>query len=189
MQGLGSGAIALFGGEDLQRRYLPEVATAAASPRSRSPSGRPDPTSLRWRLRARRDGDGYVLDGEKTWISNAGIADLYVVFARDERGGAKGISRIRRRCGDAGLERDRANRNDVAAPTRDVVRFSQACGFRLGTASARKATVSKSRWRRSTSFAARSARRRSASRAGRWTSRSRTSSRAGSSARRSPRCS
>src|SRR6185437_11107786 len=42
---------------------------------------------------ARRDGDGYVLEGEKTWISNAGIADLYVVFARTgEAPGAKGIS-------------------------------------------------------------------------------------------------
>ena len=44
-------------------------------------------------MTATRDGDGYVLDGEKTWISNGGIADLYVVFARTgEAPGAKGIS-------------------------------------------------------------------------------------------------
>ena len=44
-------------------------------------------------MTAARDGDGYVLDGEKTWISNGGIADLYVVFARTgEAPGAKGIS-------------------------------------------------------------------------------------------------
>jgi acyl-CoA dehydrogenase len=42
---------------------------------------------------ARRDGDDYVLDGDKTWISNGGIADFYVVFARTgEQPGARGIS-------------------------------------------------------------------------------------------------
>ncbi len=42
---------------------------------------------------ARRDGDDYVLDGEKTWISNGGIADLYIVFARTgEAPGARGLS-------------------------------------------------------------------------------------------------
>ena len=44
-------------------------------------------------MTAQRYGDGYVLDGEKTWISNGGIADLYVVFARTGEGpGAKGLS-------------------------------------------------------------------------------------------------
>ncbi|TIN44882.1 MAG: acyl-CoA dehydrogenase, partial [Mesorhizobium sp.] len=44
-------------------------------------------------MTATRDGDSYVLSGEKTWISNGGIADLYVVFARTgEAPGAKGLS-------------------------------------------------------------------------------------------------
>ena len=54
-------------------------------------------------LSAREDGDSYVLDGDKTWISNGGIADFYVVFARTgEAPGARGITRLHRRCRHAG---------------------------------------------------------------------------------------
>ena len=52
---------------------------------------------------ARRDGDAYVLDGEKTWISNAGIADFYVVFARTSGDGARGLSAFAVDAGDGGL--------------------------------------------------------------------------------------
>src|SRR5579863_2282747 len=82
MQGLGSAPIALFGNAELARRYLPMVANGrcvAAFALSEREAGS-DVAALA--TRARRDGDTYVLDGEKTWISNAGIADLYVVFAR-----------------------------------------------------------------------------------------------------------
>ena len=88
MQGLGSGAIALFGSAELQRRYLPRVAAGeaiAAFALSEREAGS-DVAALT--MRARREGDTYVLDGEKTWISNAGIADFYVVFART--GGERG---------------------------------------------------------------------------------------------------
>lgn len=92
MQGLGSGAIALFGSAELQRRYLPRVAAGeaiAAFALSEREAGS-DVAVLT--MRARREGDAYVLDGEKTWISNAGIADFYVVFARTGGEGGAGLS-------------------------------------------------------------------------------------------------
>lgn len=92
MQGLGSGAITLFGSDALRDRYLPGVVSGtaiAAFALSEREAGS-DVAALA--TRARRDGDCYVLDGEKTWISNAGIADFYVVFARTSETGAKGLS-------------------------------------------------------------------------------------------------
>jgi len=82
MQGLGSGAISLAGSPELQERYLPRVASGeaiAAFALSEAAAGS-DVAAIR--CRARRDGDSYVLDGEKTWISNGGIAEFYCVFAR-----------------------------------------------------------------------------------------------------------
>jgi acyl-CoA dehydrogenase len=92
MQGLGSGPITLFGSDDLRARYLPAVVAGrciAAFALSEREAGS-DVSALA--VTARREGDAYVIDGEKTWISNAGIADLYVVFARTGAGGAKGLS-------------------------------------------------------------------------------------------------
>lgn len=93
MQGLGSGAISLAGTEEHKRRYLPRVASgeAIAAFALSEPDAGSDVAALS--LAAREDGDAYVLDGEKTWISNGGIADFYVVFARTgEAPGARGIS-------------------------------------------------------------------------------------------------
>ncbi len=93
MQGLGSGAITLFGTDAQRRRYLPGVASGTTIPAFAlsEPQAGSDVAALQ--CRARRVGDEYVLDGEKTWISNGGIADIYVVFARTgEAPGAKGIS-------------------------------------------------------------------------------------------------
>ncbi|PXX54714.1 acyl-CoA dehydrogenase [Nocardia tenerifensis] len=93
MQGLGSGAISLAGTDEQKARYLPGVAAGtalAAFALSESEAGS-DAAALS--CAARADGDGFVLDGEKTWISNGGIADFYVVFARTGEGeGARGIS-------------------------------------------------------------------------------------------------
>ena len=92
MQGLGSGAVSLFGSDELRRRFLPLVESGrviAAFALSEREAGS-DVASIA--TRAVRDGDAYVIDGEKTWISNAGIADLYVVFARTGGGGSKGLS-------------------------------------------------------------------------------------------------
>jgi acyl-CoA dehydrogenase len=92
MQGLGTGALSLFGTAD-QQRWLTKTragkaisAFALSEPRSGS-----DVANME--MMAARDGDFYVLSGEKTWISNGGIADLYIVFARTgEAPGAKGLS-------------------------------------------------------------------------------------------------
>jgi acyl-CoA dehydrogenase len=92
MQGLGSAAITLFGSSDLQRTLLPAVATGrfiAAFALSEREAGS-DVAAIA--THARREGDAYVLNGEKTWISNAGLADFYVVFARTGAMGAKGLS-------------------------------------------------------------------------------------------------
>lgn len=92
MQGLGSAPLSLFGSAELRKRYLPMVANGrcvTAFALSEREAGS-DVAALA--TRARRDGDTYVIDGEKAWISNAGIADLYVVFARTSDDGARGLS-------------------------------------------------------------------------------------------------
>ncbi|MFM1847704.1 MAG: hypothetical protein RL417_1178 [Pseudomonadota bacterium] len=93
MQGLGSGPLSLFGSEDLKARFLPEVAAGkkiAAFALSESAAGS-DVAALG--VTATKDGADFVVNGEKAWISNAGIADFYVVFARTGEGpGAKGLS-------------------------------------------------------------------------------------------------
>jgi acyl-CoA dehydrogenase len=82
MQGLGSGAISLYGSAALRTRYLDRVARgeAIAAFALTEPEAGSDVTAMR--TSARPDGSDWVLDGEKTWISNGGIADFYVVFAR-----------------------------------------------------------------------------------------------------------
>jgi acyl-CoA dehydrogenase len=92
MQGLGSGAISLFGTQEQKLRYLPRVAegSAIAAFAMSEPDAGSDVAALQ--CSARRDGDGYTIDGVKTWISNGGIADFYVVFARTGEGGPKGIT-------------------------------------------------------------------------------------------------
>ncbi len=93
MQGLGSASIALYGSDELKQRYLPRVCAGRqiAAFALSEPEGGSDVSALR--MNARLEGDHYVLDGSKTWISNAGIADHYVVFARSgEAPGAKGLS-------------------------------------------------------------------------------------------------
>jgi acyl-CoA dehydrogenase len=94
MQGLGSGAITLFGSDETKARYLPAVrdGQAIAAFALSEPEAGSDVAALA--TTARPDGPGHVrLDGRKTWISNGGIADFYVVFARSGEGpGAKGLS-------------------------------------------------------------------------------------------------
>ncbi|MCG2585531.1 acyl-CoA dehydrogenase family protein [Massilia sp. TS11] len=93
MQGLGSGAISLFGSAAQRERYLERVARgeAIAAFALSEPGAGSDVAAMQ--CAAVRDGDDYVLNGEKTWISNGGIADFYVLFARTgEQPGARGIS-------------------------------------------------------------------------------------------------
>ena len=91
MQGLGSGAITLAGTPEQKERYLPRVARgdAIAAFALSEPDAGSDVAAIA--CAARVAGDHAVLDGEKTWISNGGIADFYVVFARSEtEPGARG---------------------------------------------------------------------------------------------------
>ena len=115
MQGLGSGAISLGGTHEQKQRYLPRVAngTAIAAFALSEPEAGSDVAAMA--LSARAEGDAYVLDGDKTWISNGGIADFYVVFARTgEAPGARGISAFIVDADTPGLEI--AERIDVIAP-------------------------------------------------------------------------
>ena len=115
MQGLGSGAITLAGSEALKQTYLPRVASGAAI--AAFALSEPDAGSdvAAMKTRAVADGDHYVLDGTKTWISNGGIADFYTVFARtSDQPGARGISAFVVDATTPGLAI--ADRIDVIAP-------------------------------------------------------------------------
>ena len=93
MQGLGSGAISLFGTIEQKREWLPKVASgeAIAAFAMTEPECGSDAANVQ--TSAMRDGNEWVLVGEKTLISNGGIADVYVTFARTgEAEGAKGLS-------------------------------------------------------------------------------------------------
>jgi acyl-CoA dehydrogenase len=92
MQGLGAGPISLFGNAD-QRHWLARTRSGEAIAAFALTEQKSGSDVANIGTKASRDGNGYVLDGEKTWISNGGVADLYVVFARTgEATGAKGIS-------------------------------------------------------------------------------------------------
>ena len=115
MQGLGSGAISLHGTPAQKERYLTKVArgTAIAAFALSEPEAGSDVAAMS--CAARVEGDEAVLNGSKTWISNGGIADFYVVFARTgEAEGARGISAFIVDDGTPGL--DIAERIDVIAP-------------------------------------------------------------------------
>lgn len=115
MQGLGSGAITLHGTHEQKTRYLTRVACgeAIAAFALSEPDSGSDVAAMA--CAARLDGDAYVIDGEKTWISNGGIADFYVVFARTgEAPGARGISAFVIDADVPGLEI--AQRIEVIAP-------------------------------------------------------------------------
>jgi acyl-CoA dehydrogenase len=115
MQGLGSGAISLFGSAANRDEYLPRVARgeAIAAFALSEPLAGSDVAAMQ--CAAVADGDHYVLNGEKTWISNGGIADFYVVFARTgEQPGARGISAFIVDAGTPGFEV--AERIQVIAP-------------------------------------------------------------------------
>lgn len=115
MQGLGSGAISLQGTPEQKAQWLPRVARgeAISAFALSEPEAGSDVGAMQ--CAAQLDGDHYVLDGEKTWISNGGIADVYVVFARTgEAPGARGISAFIVEAGTPGFEI--AERIDVIAP-------------------------------------------------------------------------
>ncbi|MCX7784340.1 MAG: acyl-CoA dehydrogenase family protein [Meiothermus sp.] len=115
MQGLGSGAITLHGTPEQKVHYLTKVARGEfiAAFALSEPDAGSDVGALS--TEARAEGDTYVLNGQKTWISNGGIADFYVVFARAPGSqGSKGVSAFVVDADTAGLEI--AQRLEVMAP-------------------------------------------------------------------------
>jgi acyl-CoA dehydrogenase len=122
MQGLGSGSLSIAGDAKLQQQYLPKVAsgTAIAAFALSEPEAGSDVAAMQ--SSAQLDGDHYVLNGIKTWISNGGIADIYCVFARTTPGqkredgtvGAQGISAFLVEPSDPGFTVEQ--RIDVIAP-------------------------------------------------------------------------
>lgn len=116
MQGLGTGAISLAGPEAMKARILPDVAAGrriAAFALSEKEAGS-DVAAMA--TTATPDGASHIrIDGEKSWISNGGIADQYVVFARSgEAPGARGLSAFLVEADNPGLTI--AERIDVIAP-------------------------------------------------------------------------
>lgn len=115
MQGLGGGPVSLYGSNEQRARYLPEIAAGnlIAAFALSEPAGGSDVAAMA--TTARRDGNQFIIDGEKTWISNGGIAGLYIVFARTgEAPGAKGLSAFIVEADNPGLKI--AERIDVSAP-------------------------------------------------------------------------
>jgi acyl-CoA dehydrogenase len=115
MQGLGSGAISLFGNDDQKRRYLPGVAdgSSCAAFALTEPEAGSDVAAIA--MTANIDGPDYVLNGEKTFISNGGIADFYVTFVRTgDAEGARGLSAVIVDASSTGLTI--AERIDTIAP-------------------------------------------------------------------------
>jgi len=115
MQGLGSGAISLMGTAAQRERYLPRVARgeALSAFALSEPEAGSDVAAMQ--CSASEEGDAYLLNGEKTWISNGGIADFYVLFARTgEAPGSRGISAFIVDAGLPGFEV--AERIKVIAP-------------------------------------------------------------------------
>jgi len=93
MQGLGSGPISLFGSAAQRSHYLPRVAAGKAIAAFALSEAKAGSDVAAMETSARREGDEFVLNGQKTWISNGGIADFYCLFARTgEAPGARGLS-------------------------------------------------------------------------------------------------
>jgi alkylation response protein AidB-like acyl-CoA dehydrogenase len=127
MQGLGSGAIALAGSESLKRQYLPKAANgdAIAAFALSEPEAGSDVQAMT--TTARKRGDAWVLDGIKTWISNGGIADFYVVFAKGEEGISAFVVDAK--------EVDASERIEIVAPhPMAVIRLKSSKGILLGEA-------------------------------------------------------
>src|SRR5581483_1734164 len=89
MQGLGAAPIVRYGSESLRKRYLPRVASGQAIAAFALSELEAGSDIAAMRTSASRQRKGYLINGEKAWISNAGIADHYVIFARFPEGGDK----------------------------------------------------------------------------------------------------
>jgi acyl-CoA dehydrogenase len=127
MQGLGSGAIALAGTDEQKKKYLNKAASgdAIAAFALSEPDAGSDVQALK--TTAKKKGDAWVLDGTKTWISNGGIADFYVVFARADEGISAFVVEAK--------DLDASERIEIVAPhPMAVLRLRSSKGVLLGEA-------------------------------------------------------
>jgi len=123
MQGLGSGPISLHGSAEQRERYAARAASGQAIAAFAISETNAGSDLGAMETRARKDGNGYVIDGEKTWISNAGLADFYVVFARTADTASRHISAFIVEAGNPGL--NVAERIEVSSPhPLGTIRFS-----------------------------------------------------------------
>src|SRR5688572_22267714 len=125
MQGLGSGPIALAGSDSLKKQFLPKAANgdAIAAFALSEPDAGSDVQALT--TTARKKADAWVLEGTKTWISNGGIADFYVVFAKSEEGISAFVVDAK--------EVDASERIEIVAPhPMAVIRLRGSKGVLLG---------------------------------------------------------
>ena len=178
VQELGSLGLKLAGTEEQKARFLPGLASGevlAAYALTEAGSGS---DSAAMRTTARRDGDEYVLDGSKRFITNASVAGLYTVFAKtDPDAGHSGISAFVVEAGTPGFEVARLEpKMGIAGSTTGELTFDGAASRRR-TCSARRARASGSRCASSTARARASPRRGSASPRARPTTRSSTRAR------------
>jgi alkylation response protein AidB-like acyl-CoA dehydrogenase len=103
LQGLGSGPLSLFGSAAQRQAWLPRVAAGETIPAFALSEAEAGSDVAAMTATARRDGDSWAIDGEKTWISNAGLADFYVVFCRLPEMGEKGFGAFLVEAGNPGL--------------------------------------------------------------------------------------
>ena len=114
MQGLGSGPVSQFGTDAQRARWLPKVTSGAAIAAFAISEADAGSDVAAMRTTARKDGDGWIIDGAKTWISNAGIAHQYAVFCRLSGGDDKAFVALMVDADTPGLEI--TDRVDVTAP-------------------------------------------------------------------------
>lgn len=114
MQGLGSGPISLFGSETQKKRYLPRVASGSliASFAISEPETGSDIAAITTTVR--KEGEQYLINGTKTWISNVGIADFYLTFARDQ--GKSGSETVSAFIVDADSQGIKTEKIDILSP-------------------------------------------------------------------------
>ena len=185
---LGTVPLLLAGSEELKQRYLPPVARGEAmfSYALSEPEAGSDAAAMK--TRAVRDGDDYVLNGIKRWITNAGVSEYYTVMAVTEPAhGAGGISAFVVEKDDEGFSFGAPERKlgIKGSPTREL--YFDNCVIPADRIIGEpRAPASRPRWPPSTTPGSRSPPRRSASPRARWTTPPATSRSASSSASRSP---
>ena len=184
---LGTMGMLLRGSEELKKQVLPSIGAGEATASYALSEREAGSDAAAMRTRAKADGDDWVLNGSKCWISNGGHSTWYTVMAvTDPDKGANGISAFVVHEDDPGFigrPQGTQDGHQGLADHRAVLRGLPHS--RATASSASRAPASRPRWRRWTTPARRSARRRSASRRARWRRRSPTPRSASSSASRS----